>query len=345
MKVLIITPRASGVSGVAQHVRSLIKGLLKRGFRIDLLSCENTFHLPFKGARNFSFSLSSSFKTLLHVPYPPVSYDVVHAHNIPSALAMKTAWAEKRILTLHGVFSEQVEELHRWLPPLILEKLEVKALSWADAITAVSEEAVRHYKRLGFTVHRVPNAIDLQSLPSRGVKMHERQVVYVGRLSREKGVDLLVEAFKKIPSIHLLLIGEGPEESKLKKAAKGYNNIHFLGPLPREKALTYVKGSDLLVQPSRKEGLSTALLEAMAMGTPVIATRVGGNIELIEHGKTGLLIEPESVTDIIDAISMAFSRPELLKMLSAKAKVKIASEYSWEVVLEAYINLYQGGAH
>lgn len=340
MKILIISPRASGVSGIAQHVHSLIKGLIKKNFKVDLVSCENTFHLPFKGVRNTYFSLSASLKVYLNSPYPPKPYDIVHAHNIPSALPMKTSWAKRRILTLHGVFSEQVEELHRWLPSKLMEKLEAKALQWADEATAVSKEAVSYYSKLGFKVHHIPNAIDLEDLPSRGLRIYDKQAIYVGRLSREKGVDLLIEAFKKLPFIHLLILGEGPEEGKLRKMAEGFTNIHFLGPHPREEALTYVKGSDVFIQPSRKEGLSTALMEAMALQVPVIATKVGGNIELVEDGETGLLVEPENALNLMDTIDAAFDSLEFMKELTYRAFKKIVTKYSWKQVLEEYLKLY-----
>ncbi|PCN50868.1 glycosyl transferase family 1 [Candidatus Geothermarchaeota archaeon ex4572_27] len=341
MNVLLVAPRATGIGGVAYHVSTLARKLVEEGFKVKIYSCENTPHIPIKGLMNPSFTLASTLKALIDLPYPPKPYDVVHAHNIPSAPAMKASWAKKRILTLHGVYREQVEELHRWLPPRLTAWVERKALSWAHTLTAVSIDIVQRYSKLGYRVHHVPNAVELDKLPSNGIKLYEPQIAYLGRLSREKGVDLLIQAFKKMPSYHLLIIGGGPEENKLRRLAQGRSNIHFLGPLPRQQALKYVKGSDMLIQPSRREGLSTSILEAMAMGVPVVATSVGGNTELIKHQATGLLIKPNSVASIIEAVETLIANPSLAKNLAAQAKRHVAAHYSWDKALRQYIKLYE----
>jgi glycosyltransferase involved in cell wall biosynthesis len=344
VRALIISPRASGVSGVGQHVRRLVKELLRRGHEVDLVCSEGTPHLKLRGLMNASFTASATLKLASSVPYPPAPYDVVHAHNIASALPMKAAWARRRILTLHGVFREQAPELHRWLPSSLARLLELKALSWADNLTAVSKEAVRKYSSMGFKVAYIPNAIDPSELPSSGLRLFDRQAVYVGRLSWEKGVDLLLEAFSKLPDVHLLVIGEGPEEARLKRLAKRMPNVHLLGPMPRAEALRHVKGSDILIQPSRREGLSTAVLEAMALGVPVVASSVGGNVELIIDGETGRLIPPNDPSSLASAVEELLNTPSRLKAMSVKARERVALEYSWRRVVEEYLKLYEGEA-
>jgi glycosyltransferase involved in cell wall biosynthesis len=244
-----------------------------------------------------------------------------------------------RVLTLHGVFSEQVGYLHGGLAGRLGAWAERKALEWADVVTAVSRSAAERYRSLGFDVLYVPNAVDPADLPERGTRFFERQVVYCGRLSREKGVDLLIDAIKRI-SANLVVVGGGPLERELRELARGDPRIRFTGPLPRAEALRIVKGSDVFVLPSRHEGLSTALLEAMAMGVPVVATRVGGNPELVEHGETGLLVEPEP-GQLAGAISLLLEDGNLAKRLAENA-AKIAREkYSWPVVYRQYLDVYR----
>ena len=344
MRVLIVSPRAQGIGGIAYHVSTLARKLRERGFNVTIYSCENTLHVPIKGLANPSFAFSSWLKCLLDLPYPPQPYDVVHAHNIPSALAMRSSWAKKKILTLHGVYSEQLEVLHRWFPRAVAKRAERVALSWADELTVVSMDAAKHYRKKGFHVHYIPNAIDFSELPSQGLKLYDNQVIYVGRLSKEKGVDLLLKAFKETPQYHLLIVGGGPKEAELRRASRRLSNIHVIGPKPRKLALKLIKGSDLLVQPSRREGLSTAVLEAMAMGVPVVATNVGGNAELIKHQTTGLLIEPDNVTSIIKAVEMLITDSSLAKKLATQAKSHVAAHYSWDKVLRQYIRLYKEAA-
>ena len=177
-------------------------------------------------------------------------------------------------------------------------------------------------------------------MPKEGKRVYDPQVVYVGRLSKEKGVDLLIRAFERLDDGHLLIIGSGSEERELKRLAEKCDRIHFLGFLPRDQALLYVKGSDVFVLPSRSEGLSTALLEAMACGTAVIATSVGGSVELVEHGVSGLLVPPEDHKALADALRLLLSDASLRRRLAAEAARRVRAEFSMEVIAQRYLEVY-----
>jgi glycosyltransferase involved in cell wall biosynthesis len=325
------------LGGVAQHVGKLVELLRRDGHEVDVVSVENTLYLPIRRLMNPSFTLSALAKAAAK-RLMGCRYDVVHAHNVPSAPAMRVARGGK-VLTLHGVFSEQVGYLHGGLAGRLGAWAERKALEWADAITAVSRSATERYRSLGFNVLYVPNAIDPADLPEKGTRLFEKQVIYCGRLSREKGVDLLVEVARLVDA-NLIVVGGGPLERELRELARDNPRVRFTGPLPRSETLKLVKGSDVFVLPSRHEGLSTALLEAMAMGVPVVATRVGGNPELVEHGETGLLVEPEP-GQLAGAISLLLEDRDLAKRLAENA-AKIAREkYSWPVVYRQYLDVYR----
>jgi len=340
MMVLIISPKISGLGGIAQHVGKLMNLLERDGHEVETLSVENAPYLPVKGLMNPSFALSALTKACAKRLLGR-RYDVVHAHNVPSAPAMRVSRGGK-VLTLHGVFSEQVSYLHGELAGRLGAWAERKALKWADAITAVSRSAAERYRSLGFDVLYVPNAIDPADLPEEGERLCERQVVYCGRLSKEKGVDLLIEAVKHVDA-NLVVVGGGPLERALRELARDNPRVRFTGPLPRGDALKLVKGSDVFVLPSRREGLSTALLEAMAMGVPVVATKVGGNLELVERGETGLLVDPEP-SQLAGAISLLLEDRGLAKRLAENA-AKIAREkYSWPVVYRQYLEVYRSVA-
>jgi len=98
------------------------------GNEVDVLSSDNSFTIPIKGLKNPSFMISSSLKTKFMK-----KHDIVHAHNIPSAKAMKNAKG-KKILTLHGIFSEQIDMLHGKTTGKFSKKYETNALEWADGI-------------------------------------------------------------------------------------------------------------------------------------------------------------------------------------------------------------------
>ena len=335
MKILLISPTQTGIGGIAQHVSGLANFLKKNGHEIDVISSENTFTVPIKGLKDPSFMISSFFKTKFKK-----DYDIVHAHNIPSALAMKNVKG-KKILSIHGVFSKQINELHGKTATTLSQKYENNALGWADAITVVSKEAYAYYTARGFEIQQIPNAIDVESLPKNKEKKYEKQIIYAGRLSKEKGIRVLLEICKKLPDdIDIVILGAGPEADKIKDISNSKKNVHFLGYLPKEKIIPLIRGSDILIQPSLNEGISSTILEAMACKIPIIATNVGGNMELIEHNQTGFLVDPNSSLQILDLINYIFSNTDKINLITNNAFAKIHS-YDWESVGNLYLRLYE----
>lgn len=339
MKILMITPKISGIGGVATHVSKLVEFLRRDGHEVEVIASENTPIVPVKGLMNPSFTATSALKAI-YKRLRGERFDVVHAHNIPSALAMRVS-SGYRILTLHGVYSEQIGYLHGSALGRLSRLVEKQALGWANAVTAVSSRVAEHYSRQGFRVLYIPNAIDLEDLPREAKRFHDQQIVYNGRLSREKGVDILLEGFLNSDlKAKLVLIGSGPLEEKLREMARNDDRVIFTGQLPRQEALKIVKGSDVFVLPSIHEGLSTALLEAMALEVPVVATRVGGNTEIVTDGETGLLVYPNPQA-IIKAISRLLEDREFAKKLAHKAYQKVLEQYTWRVVYTKYKEVYK----
>lgn len=333
MKILLISPTFSGIGGIAQHVRGLNQYLRDFGNQVDVLSSDNSFTIPIKGLKNPSFMISSSLKTKFMK-----KYDIVHAHNIPSAKAMKNAKG-KKILSLHGVFSEQIDMLHGKTTGNISKKYETDALHWADAITVVSKEAKEYYSKLGYNIHHIPNAINLNQIPKEGEKLYSTQIIFAGRISKEKGIIELLKILDKIPKdVHLIIIGKGPEEKLVKEKIKKFENLHYMGYQSNENTLKLIKGSDLLIQPSLTEGISSTILESMACETPIITSKIGGNLELITDKKNGFLINPKQdfsniVLDLLD------DKEKCLQF--SHESLNILSNYTWESVGKSYFDLYQ----
>lgn len=337
MKVLVISPRTSGIGGIAYHTKKLIEFLGKNGIETEKISVENTPYLGIKGLMNPSFSLSSSLKVIF-LRLKNKKYDVVHAHNFPSSVAMKLV-DSKKILTSHGVYSEQILSLHGSFLGNLARKFERKAIEWTDAFTVVSRSTKEFYEKLGFKVEYIPNAIDFSEIPKEKITLYENQVTYVGRLSYEKGVDLLVEVARNLPSMNFLIIGNGPMYNYLKKASEKMKNIFLLGYKVREEALKYVAGSKAFILPSRNEGLSTSILEAMALKVPVVATNVGGNVELVSNGTTGYLARTNDVNSLMDSLKEAVYNES--KEIVENAFNQVKKFYNWEVVIKKYIELYK----
>jgi len=334
VRILIISPTQSGIGGIAQHVIGLSKFLKNEGHDVDIMSSENTFTIPIKGLKNPSFMISSFLKSKFKK-----GNDIVHAHNIPAALAMKNA-SGKKVLTIHGIFSKQVNHLHGKKTGTLSEKYEKGALKWPDVITVISKEAYEHYSKFGYDVKQIPNAIDVESLPKATDRRYEKQVIFAGRLSKEKGIDTLVEIAKLLSDdIHLIVLGDGPEKNKVSALAKSKTNIHYLGYQPKEKTIPLIRGSDALIQPSIVEGISSTILEAMACKTAIIATEVGGNKEILENNKTGILVEPDSCEKFLDKIQELFADKERAKKIGENAFSKV-QQYDWSNVGKRYLEIY-----
>ena len=335
MKILLISPTEKGIGGIAQHVQGLSKFLTNQNHKVNIISSENTFTIPIKGLKNPSFMLSSFLKTK-----SMKGYDIVHAHNIPSALAMKNV-SGKKVLSLHGIYTEQIAQLHGKIYSKMSRNYENNALKWADTITTISKEAYNHYSERGFNVVQIPNAVDFSLFPTKKIKKFENQIIYAGRLSKEKGIDILLQAAENLPpKYNLLIVGSGPEEKKVRGIASSKTNVHYLGLQSKQNTISLIRGSDLLVQPSLVEGISSTLIEAMGCSTCVVASNIGGNKEIIDNNKTGILIKPNSHEELLDKISDLLTNNEK-RINITTAGFKAVKKYNWERVGQLYLDVYE----
>ena len=166
----------------------------------------------------------------------------------------------------------------------------------------------------------------------------------IGRLTSEKGHRYLLEAFpavlRKFPDSKLLLVGDGNLREKLLMRAKKLGiteSVIFLGYKKDIKPLLSIM--DIFVFPSLTEGFGMALLEAMAMGVPIIASKVGGIPEIIKEGETGVLVKPKSSSEIAEAIIKLLSEKEISHRMKARSKEEVR-RFSVEEMVRKYENLY-----
>ena len=335
MKILLISPTQSGIGGTAKHVQGLTNYLESKNHFVEIISSENTFTIPIKKLKNPSFMLSALIKTKFGK-----NYDIIHAHHPTAALAFKGSSA-KKVVTFHGVFSNQIGILHGKTAQNLSNKYEQNALKWADAITTGSKDAFDYYSNQGYHPYYIPNAIEIDSLPVDINQKYEKQIIFVGRLSKEKGIESLIRLSEILPkNIHLVIVGSGPLENEIKKTAKDHSNIDFLGYLPKNKVIPLIRGSFALIQPSLAEGISTTMLEAMACRIPIIASNVGGNKELVINDENGFLVNPESINEINEKIIELSENKILVKNFGQKSS-ELIKNFEWINIGKKYLELYE----
>ena len=311
MKFLFISPRFSG--GIGGHAAMLADKLSQSGHFVKKLE---TTHLPIKNLKNPSFAVLSSLKSLVDRD----SYDIVHGFNVPSAYAMKYAKGKKKILSIHGVFSEQINSLHSKSVSSLAKSAESQVLQWPDKLTTDSKATQKLYKKkFDIDFEYLPSPLDTSMFENIGsVEKIENQVAYVGRDSHEKGIDILKAAESKING-----------------------NVVYCTDRSWEDAMRIIKSSSIVVVPSRMESLPTTVKEAFYLNVPVIGTNVGGIPELIKNNETGIIIPPENSSILAEAVNELLSNKEKAQKLATNGNTFVKNNMTWDVILPKYIQFYE----
>ena len=311
MKILFIAPRYSG--GVGGHVSRIIPRLKTSGFEIEIMHIP---HIPIKNLKNPSFTIFGIIQALLKKE----SYDVVHAFNVPSAFIMKYIKAKKKILAVHGVYSEQIELMHSKSIASLISGKEKQVLEWADVLTTDSLKVKIDYKnKLNLDVVHLPSPLDVKKLENISKTLPiKNQILYLGRDSYEKGIDILKSAEDKING-----------------------KIVYCINTPWEEAMIELKRSSVLVVPSRIESIPQTIKEAYYFKIPVIATKVGGIPDIVSHDKTGILIPPEDPLALTEAINSLLLNDSKIRDLTQNAYEFLIKNYSWDSLLPKYIEFYK----
>jgi glycosyltransferase involved in cell wall biosynthesis len=161
----------------------------------------------------------------------------------------------------------------------------------------------------------------------------------VGHLIPRKGHDIVIRALQMLPDARLLIVGEGPAESTLRRLASSLGleeRVVFVGRVPHDRLLEYYYAADALVLASSREGWANVLLEAMACGTPVVATDVWGTSEVVAAPEAGLLVHERSPKAVAEAIDALLARPP-----DRGATRAYAERFSWDATTERQIELFQ----
>ena len=352
------------LGGAEQQALQLAEQLIRRGVQVCVLtrkfkglpSHEVVRGVPvYRAIRTLPwgkwFALTYMFSVFWFLLKKRHTYDIIHCHLLqgfhsPAAILMKALFKKKVIIKVGatGLLSDFI-----MIKKVLLGDWLLRRILGADRVITVCSPSSAEALAVGFSpmqVTHIPNGVDTGFFKPAPVTENRQTITFAGRLDYMKGVHILLEGFKQLrdemKNVQLTIIGDGPDREKLQNCAreKGISDaVNFCGEA--EEIVPYLQQSAVFVLPSFSEGLSNVLLEAMACGLPVVATRVGGTIDLVQDGFNGILIEPDNAGQLYQAMKKILQDKDLAKALGVQARKTAAEKFSLKSVTEQYVSLYQ----
>ena len=371
MNIGIVCYASVGGSGIV--ATELAKSLAERGHEVHLLSTEPPFRyseyqpgLSFHRVRTPAYPLFrepqyvlSLTSSIVHVARE-CALDVIHAHYaVPHATA---AYLARQILdsTADGAVPRVVTTLHGTDITLVgsdrsYSETVAFSIEQSDGVTAVSQ-SLRDDTYRALKVKRdirvIPNFLDCHryrrqpwpEVRARYCREDEKVVVHMSNFRPVKRVEAVVEVFARIASrvrARLLLVGDGPDLVKARDRARSLaieDRVEVLGE--QDQVVPLLSVSDLFLLPSMQESFGLAALEAMACEVPVVASRVGGLSEVIEHGRTGFLHALEDLDGMADSGVALLTNPDLHAAVAAQGRRLVAEKFCADLIVPRYETFY-----
>lgn len=291
----------------------------------------------------------------------PLTADVVHCHTWYSFFAgflAKILYGTPLVVTMHSL-----EPLRPWKEEQLgsgyslSSWIEKNGVEYADKIIAVSaemkEDIIRIYRAPVDKVVVIHNGIDLEQyhpvsdrsyLDEQGIDYP--YLLFVGRISRQKGIIQLLEAMERLGQTRLVLCASSPDTPELEREVRervGRNpRIKWINEMvPKEKVIQLYSHAAAFICPSVYEPFGIINLEAMACKTPVIASRVGGIKEVVNDGETGFLVSPDNPEELAERIKFTLDNPELIAKFKENGRKRVEQYFSWESVANRTVDLYR----
>ena len=353
VRVAHFTDTFYDVNGVALTLQQQVQSALRNHKQLEVITCDTGAHETLPGIRNFKpvgvYELPEYPE--LQVFYPPLldmldycytnKFTRIHSAT-PGPIGL-AALAIARILRLpvYGTYHTALPQYARALTgESIIEDLTWRYMRWyyeqMDVIYAPSESTRDELVEKGIRADKVqvyPRGIDIEKFhPARGNglikktwKIPEKalKLLYVGRISREKNMHVLAEAFRQLAvtfsDVHLVMVGDGPYLENMKQALAG-TPCTFTGYLEGDTLSAVYAACDLFVFPSTTDTFGNVILEAQASGLPVIVTDEGGPHENMLSGRTGLVVPGNSVQGLVDGLRHLAAQPQTLARMKTAAR-------------------------
>lgn len=332
----------SGVAQVSVYLMdearlALADHVLARAFAEHAIRVQ---HFPVR--RAFAPGLAIALRRALKADDVDVLHTIGYKADLHGWLATRGARSVRLVSTVHGWLfrADPKERLYAWINLWVLRRFQ--------RVIVLSRYYEAYLRSKGVppkTLSRIPSGYRPCVVSRAHQTNHALTVGMLGRLSEEKNHAMLfrvVERFRPDDSIRFILAGTGPEESRIRSTIKSKGLeplVECRGYVPTSDFFAEV---DLLVLCSRIENLPYSVLEAMATGVPVVATRVGGLPDLIEDGQTGRLVDLDDDAEMATLLRACMSNPEQMRAWSDSARKKLEQEFDPQRVATAHLALYEG---
>jgi len=283
-------------------------------------------------------------------------YDVIHVHGLnyhTFAAVLAARLLGKRVIAklANSGPASDIEKMRRE-KQLALARFMLPVALRCDRFIAINERIVQELTAAGVTGEKIvelPNGVETGDVGGRSTYVlgDPARLLYVGRLHEQKGLDVLLEAFHRLRqwysyNVCLDVVGAGPLLGALQSQANRLgisDSVVFWGD--REDVPAYLQSADIFILPSRAEGISNALLEAMACGLPVVVSAIPGNTDVIQHGENGLVFPVNESDSLAGNLLLLLEQPALRRRLGEAACRTVEERYSLHRVADRYIDLYR----
>jgi len=290
---------------------------------------------------------------LLRLMHDKEGFDVIHAH---SHLFLSTNWCALRkkfgspplIITNHGLYSQTAPS---YLQKVYIPTVAKWTLNTADRIICYTDKEAAQLRELGIPsakIRVIHNGIDTGVfVPPKNKDIRpDYQLLWIGRFVPGKGVKCLIDAFnilvKGNEEYKLTMVGEGPLKGEIRQKVDELGlvkHIRFIDFIPNSELPKLYQGSTIFVLTSINEGVPRTILEAMACGVPVVATRLPQLVPILEDA--GMVVPPGDPRAVADAILEITTNKDLLQRLGENARMKVVSKYSWADTVGKTLELYE----
>ncbi len=368
MKILMFSWEypPKNVGGLAQHVYYLSKAMAQRGHDVYVITCgepespviENVEGVKVHRVSSYAISAPDFRTWILHLNLSMFEYattllnsiggvDIVHAHDWLVAYAgraVKHAFKIPLVATIHATEYGRNHGLHNDNQRYISDVewwLTYEAWRVICCSNYMEQELRNFFQLPGDKLRIIPNGVDPDDFVAPR-QMHEprgKKIFFIGRLVREKGVQVLLEAAPRIlashPDTEFVIAGKGPYEEYLKAIAYGMGlaaKVHFVGYVDDKGRNKYYQEATLAVFPSLYEPFGIVALEAMATRTPVVVGDTGGLREIVEHGVDGMKCYPGNAQSLADNILAILNDHPLAERLKKAGYEKVVNKYSWGAI-------------